>query len=318
MHHQVLYTNQHCMKRVIFAFYLVTVTFYLRAQQDCIGKPTESFIMAALRDKPVSDIDICWFCIGYNVTDSVKQRLLYLLKPEWTANEVAGYLDRYMLLNGFNAEVDSIAKAMSNTDTKFHQIKDSLTKRYKTNALENLKANNYFGVSSKLIEAVALLDLKQAMPILKSAQKDTTGRYHLPTVEKAMARLGDKAMQRKIIKECAANKMLDYDEWRYDFSDKFMRLYFVGTQESIYATSAFLDTTKHYTYTSKVDGKAAYLVIGFLNEIILNKDFRVITNGIDLKGVTNVSNAFVMKCKSWLLKNKGRYVLKPFCAKVKR
>jgi hypothetical protein len=307
------------MNKILIIILLCTNSFCISAQIDCSSKPTTRWLMEVLSKKPIIEVDACWFCLKHNVSDSLKQRMLYLLKSDWTKAEIEQYLERYMESSKSIFLIDSVAKVIAKGDKGlFVRSVDSLNAFYKAKELEALKVNRFYGVNNKLIEAVALLGFKEALPILRRAMVDTEGYYHLPTVQKALARLGDRAMQRKVITDCKPNLALDYDEWQQELANKFMTLYFVGTQECIYATAAFLDTSKLYSYTHNVDGMAAYLVIDFLNDIILNKEFKKIIKGIDLKGISSPSGAFIQQCKNWLIRNKGRYIIKPYCAKIKR
>lgn len=299
---------------VILMIFFVLQVF---AQPDCTKKPSADDLLKSMQYKPVLEVDPCWFCSDYNITDSLKQRLLYLIKSDWTKQEIADYLHRYIEKNKADFEIDAKSSVMAKgNDSVFKRVRDSIIEVYSKNQFGYLKSRNYFGVNSNLIKAVALIGLKEAIPILQGALRKTDSQYDLAVVEMALAKFGDKALQRKIIKECAANTKLNYDEWQHDFSEKFMRLYFVNTQESIYAASMFLDTTKMYWYTSKTEGKAAYLAIDFLNDIILNQQFKAMTRGVDLKGLNNSSNEFVTKCRKWLIQNKGKYIIKPFCSRV--
>ncbi len=258
----------------------------LQAQSACLNLPTPVQIVKLLSKRPVTDIELCQFKIGCNVTTAVKKRLLHLVSGTWTRTEINQYLDAA----GEAVKHDSIARQLFIT-TLYRQP-----------------------VDNSLIRLVALLNMKEALPVLQKALTDTMQRYNIETVELALARLGNQQMESKIVKDCQPNTAIDFDEWMQDFEIKFTKLFFINTQRSIYQVGAFLDTTKSYVYTDgRKNGKSAYKVIQLMNDFILNPEFHLLTKGMDISGLKRVDNTFVLRCKNWLTANKGRYRIKAYC-----
>jgi hypothetical protein len=286
-------------------------------QIPCNKLPTVDEIKNKLMYKPVINITPNQFRIGCNINDSIKKRMLYLLNWEWSKKEIEDYLLIYIDNHKILFDIDNKAQKISNgNDSLFKVAKDSIIKTLKNIELDYLDKKNYYDVSDGLILAVANLGLTKAVPMLEKALK-YPNHYHTSIVELALAKLGNKALQKKIISECNYNPSLNGQAWNDYFTPIGQKLAFIKTQESIQKIGDWLDSTKVFASTTRGNNldKSASNVIWFLSYLILNKDFQQIISSFHYGDFNEaVNNDMILRVKEWLIKNKGKYkVNQGFC-----
>jgi hypothetical protein len=176
-------------------------------------------------------------------------------------------------------------------------------------------------VPDEVVEAVATAGIKEAIPLLKRdlASQDHHS-FHPVAAELALARLGDKNMQQKILKECAYDSTLQDNDgiaWRDDFLKKFRKLIFVSTQESICQLHYWLDTSKYVvTDWESKNGMSlsANWVVASLLRVIVNKDFQNRFKNINVSAIEPVNINLILECRKWLIQNKGKYEIDHPCS----
>lgn len=276
------------------------------AQVNCSQYPSASQVYKRLQQKPVQ-ISLSELSRSCNITDTVKERLLYLLNADWSNCEIDSYIQHDIIAN---YEVYQIAerarKRAGNDEPKFNEAKNLLIEEIKAKQMQYLKEKKFFGVHESVIKAVALLGFNEAIPILKEALKDKSGRYNKSVVELCLAKLNDRFYLNKVLRDCQYNKSLDGDTWCDDFQSKLGKLMFLGTQESIYQLYQWLDITKKKEISSSgATGKAAGYALIFMQDAIVNEDFHQLIAGVDL--VYEVTDDLILKTRQWWVANKGKY-----------
>jgi hypothetical protein len=310
--------KDNCMNRIIILLVSLVLSLFIRAQVPCDYRAilTTDEILKKLSRKPV-EIGFNNFVENCNVNDSVRKRIIELLNWEWTNREVDNYLEEYFMgYEAFFKVKENANKLSKGNDSLYKKAYDSIKAGIKDE--ERKQIAKHFGVNGGIILSSAWLYLSKAKTILKTALNDSV-HYNQKEVELALARLGDKQLQRKIINSCIYRKDLDGFEWITYFEDKVARkLIFTSTQESICKLTEWLDTSK--TYKPRSDGKAvvktALNIIIVLKHILKNKDLQAKIKHIDEdlfnKGFND--NNLLVFCKDWLKKNKGRYQInKSWC-----
>jgi hypothetical protein len=225
----------------------------------------------------------CSFISDVNITDSVKSRLLNLLRNQWTIEELKPIVDvsfkkefdymyfedivntanansKIIFFNSFslilsNSKKDSITTVSSQYhlvyDNAFKRTYDSTLLIYRKQVEKKIKETP---VSNELVKLAANIGLKEAIPLFKNDLASASKHLYNPEIaELALAKLGDKVLYKKILNECSYNgNLIDFDSiryedngaWRNDFYSKFGKLSFLNTQESIYQLHNWLDTSK--------------------------------------------------------------------------
>jgi hypothetical protein len=269
--------------------------------------PSQEQLLQSLAYKPVK-ANPRKFLIGCNVSDSIKNRLLYLLNWQWTKEELDEYLAKDLSdhVNLYN--ISKRAKLVSrNSDSLYKIAYDSFHNIIIKENLQYLEQSQVFNVHSSIILTVAFLNMKESIPQLKTFLNDKK-HYDIPSVELALAKFGDNQLQRKIINECMPVDKLDGFEWLDDFTSKARKLVLIGTQESYYNFNAWLDTTKTIeTIAGKPLEKSSYRVLAYLRDFILNKDFQELVKPVPLDASCPCNNDLVSLARKWLTDNKGRY-----------
>jgi hypothetical protein len=306
------------MNKIILVLVLPILSLYVRAQVPCDYRMllTTGKILEKLSQKPV-EISFTNFVEHCNVDDSVRRRIIELLHWEWTEMEVENYVEGYFMeYESFLKVKENAQKLSKGDDSLYKRVYDSIKTSIKDE--ERKQISKQFGVKGGIILSSAWLYLSEAKPILRAALFDST-HYNRSEVALALARLGDKQLQKKIIGSCTYRKELEGFEWLAYFEDKIARkLIFTSTQESIYKLNEWFDTSKTYKPRSdgKVTVKTSVNMIIVLKYLLKNKDLQAKIRYIDedllSKGFTD--NSLILFCKEWLKKNKGRYQInKSWC-----
>ena len=291
---------------------LVLSSTNANGQIKCGRYPTAKAIQEQLQNKPVKInyrklMPIC------NVNDSIKNRLMYLLKPDWSKVEIENFSITRLNEHYKWLRIDENAKKIANgNDSLFKVSRDSIANYWKNEYKKEMKEYTGLSTDASVLQAVAYLDMKESVPVIK---KYFTS-YNLDIAKLALARLGNKTYQKEIIKSCLANENLNDWEWIENLQKKAPTLSFIGTQESIYAYNYWIDTSKIWHQSFHSSGvKAANYVLIFLKDIILNEDFqtklKITFPEMSVLYDTDYNNTEILiYCKNWLIKNKGKYKIK--------
>lgn len=298
---------RHIKYFAILPFFILKVGYCQQKNNPCASLKSDKDLLLILSKKPLVNLNIRDFRLNCNVSDTVKNKLLKLLNPIWDSIDIENYLDNEMKEKESWFEISEKARKLSDNSDSLYKVKrDSLIKYYKTIIRNELKNNNVFQFNNNLLRLVAYLDIKAALPIIEK-----NNRYYDSTIsEFSLAKLGRKDKQKDIFNKMVPNLRLTGDEWFKDFESKFHGLSFIGNQEAIFLISNFLDTTQYFTLTSNgALGKSSYKIIGYLRDIIKNKDFLALTDSIDIDGYCPCSNTLITKIKIWFKLNRGHYII---------
>jgi hypothetical protein len=300
---------------------LVLLTISLNAQipkMICTQLPSKQVLMGKMENKPVLNLIPREFEIGCNVDDTVKNRLLYLLNWEWTEAEIENYLVMEIGNHQGKYGVDFYANQLAKgNDSIFRKAKDSIIKSDNEIHYRYLKSRNFYGVDGMLMLTVAKLNYTEAIPILRKGL--SLQMYYNPHfVELALARLGDTALQRKIIATGEYIPYLEEDQWIDHFEKIARNLAFIQTQESIFQIGCWLDSTKIWYPTSSpnIRYKCACNVILYLAYLIQDEEFQAIVEPYNFDDAPHkVTNEMISAAKTWLTVNKGKYKInRKFCS----
>jgi hypothetical protein len=300
--------------KLLLTLFLLSIKIGIFAQQPCKRLPTSEQLLQVLSKKPVTSIERMDFRKGCNVTDSIENRILYLLHWEWTKQEIEDNLNNDIQKNWLFYNIETRAKILSKGDKLLYQLEtDSITNFLKSERLKNLEKYHAFKVSGDIVLTAAYLNITSAIPILRKALLDSL-HYSKLYVELALARFGDGTLQKKIIAENGYNKELNGDEWLKYFYKAARNLLFISTQESIFQLNNWLDASKTYVAIDggKADTKSAYFTIIALKHAIENKSFQDIIKNIDDSPYRRMDDSIILACKKWLIKNKGKYQINRF------
>lgn len=246
------------------------------AQKPCSKLP-ESGQLSVLLDKVNVKINPLDFRMNCNVNESIKAKLISLIA------EKCGVVNR---IDSSHCKTSHLISGKAKQDIKV-----------------------YAGIND-IIKTVAFLYMQEAIPILEQSLIDSNACFNLPIVKLALARFGNKKFETDIIDTLKPDFSKDGYEWVDDFRLKGGFLSFINSQESVSQLSNWLDLTKTYDYAAdRMKGKSAYLIVGYIREIILNKEFHDIINGKDLTGLEISDNKLINQCKNWMIRNKGKYQL---------
>jgi len=249
-----------------------------------------------------------------NVNDSIKKRLLYLLEPTWTQAEIKRYVDSNILNDEFyKISLPNIAKRKAkDNDSLYNVILDSLLHRYSSKQLSDNIKYGLFNVRNSILYSVAMLYMYEAVPIIRKNMQ----HYNRDVAELCLARLGDTALQAKILRENVYTPGITNGRaWINNLDVKLARLAFLRHQEGIYEIRNWLDTTITYRFIEGKKSWAAYHVIKGLSLIIENKDFKALIDDDEMdKSFCPCNGAALMRVKQWLIDNKGKYIIsKEYC-----
>lgn len=279
-----------------------------RRVRTCLNYPTTQVVLQTLKEKPVLGIDGSNFSLKCNVKDTVVKRLLYLLNPTWDSAEIENYLAREVKAQDTWFNITETAKRISKGNDSIYKVKyDSIVNYWKADFKKDMQKEHILDFNNNLLKVVAFLEIKQAIPIIKKYFNS----YNSFDAELALARLGNKTLQKKITANSNPPKdNIDGESWLDNMNESVRNLMFIGTQESIYSINNWLDTSKYYTVNSVgSSGMAAYRVLGALSDFILNIDFQEKIKNIDFSGQCPCPSDIIFDIKEWLLKNKGIYII---------
>ena len=289
-------------------YFLLILSNSLVAQVSCSGLPTSTEILIKLSNKPVTILPIKVDC---NFNDSIKRRILYLLDWRWSKKEIDNFLERDIIEHKTIYAIERNDEKISNgNDSLYLLIYDSIKREIKISNQNSIS----FLVDPNLIWYAGYLKIKEAIPIIKKGIA-LPQYYDSISIELALARMGDKKMQKKVLSRLVYYSSLVGYEWLEDFEFRVIpKLLYISCQESIYKITEWLDTSKIFQPSSigfsKKYGscKAALQILYTLRNVILNNDFQLILSDInyDLK-LGYLENTTILKAKNWLKTNKGKY-----------
>lgn len=264
-------------------------------------------LLEILDKKPLMHLNVRDFSKKCNVTDTIEKRLLQLLNPIWDSLEVNRYLDQEVIrLDNWYSVTLSAQKLSNNSDSIFKLKYDSISKSVKSIISKELEISNVFTFNNDLLKLVSYLGLSDAVPIIEKYFL----YYNSFDAKLALAKLGNKLFYQEIISKSRFNSKLKDEELLDDFSKKFKNLTFLATQESIFELHNWLQFGQKFTLSSNgAQGEISHIVVGYLRDIISNKDFLEITKSINTMGYCPCSEDSIIKIKNWLIINKGNYII---------
>jgi hypothetical protein len=298
------------MKKIIAGFVLLGLVQSSTAQWDCKWAPPEKVVLAKMATKPVNNIYYGDFQETCNITTAVKKKLLYCLDWHWTKEEIDTYCERELRESKDFYRIEEKARDIAKgNDTLYKVSYDSIKNNIKKAVMKTIR----YGVDGNLILGAAYGNVREAIPLLRKAYGD--GHYNIINVELALARFGDKAMEKKALNRIRNPSHLDGREWvdsfYLDASDK---LFYILSQESIYKTNEWMDTSKSYRLAYYHGNgfnppiKSAIHVLLSLKYLINNPDFQELIGRLHYKRSNGFNDtALILACKKWLITHKGKY-----------
>jgi hypothetical protein len=300
------------MKKIIFLLFVFTEA---KSQIPCDhprGLKSTTDLLKIMEDKPVS-ISPSYFIETCNVNDSIKKRLRYLLRWQWTKDEIEAYYTKKLITYKKIYQVEEKSSQISKgNDSIYIHVKDSIETEIRKNELKyDIEYNNILNVSEGIILAIGWLNMKETIPFLRDSALNSK-YYDKVSVELALARMGDKKLQKKIIVACR-NTFNIKEDFVNDYNNKFRKLVYIGTQESLYQLHEFIDTSKYIPLNSKGTMTSFALKIVQNFKIVFGND--EINKLIKLTGDEyDYDTKSILAIKQWIIKNKGKYIIKKgFC-----
>lgn len=272
------------------------------------GIPSKEKLIESMQKKPIN-IRPRSFVEGCNINDSIKKLLKYHLRWQWTKAEIESYLitnlEKHKKVYQVSEKVNAIANG---NDSIFKKVKDSIENVILKKELEyDISVNHIFGVAELTVLTVGWLNMKETIPFLKNIALKDSAHYAKWSVELALARLGDKKLQKQIINNCIGYSKPELD-FEKDFYSKYKKLVYINTQESLYQLHEFIDTSKYVILTNEI-------LTSFANRII--QDFPTVFANEELIKLIKLTgdeydynlNA-ILNVKKWIIANKGKYKIK--------
>lgn len=271
-----------------------------------------------------------------NASLKVKQKLLSLLKNEWTFHDLKRrwlYVKSIQMVNGQGLGTYLKKEATKQAEKQHHQLYfenkgvkpdwalssiffhdfyrrayDSISKPYIKQYMDDPVAK--WEIDDWLVKTVAWLNYKEAIPILKAGLAKSECNFNKQVAKVALIKLGDVTYKNEIF------EMKDFLETKIWFNNIFSvanPLFFICTQESIYSINNLMDTTKRYPLTAHAlqsKGYSSGLIMRDLIGIIKNEDFKKIFESLHMSLIEDYITAdIVVKVKNWLINNKGKYII---------
>jgi hypothetical protein len=303
------------MKYVLNTLLLVFIFYSIEAQMPCnhpSGIVSSKQLYETLINKPV-DINPRSFVNGCNITDSIKRRLIYLLNWRWTKDEIKDYYKKKLVNYKDVYFIEEKTKKVSKgNDSLYKIVKDSIENEIVRDELKyDTEVNHIFNVKPAIILTVGWLNMKETIPFLRDSAINNN-HYDRNIVELSLARMGDEKLQKKIINSCRNNTKIGQDFER-DYYDKYKKLIYINTQESLYQLNEFIDTSKYVEYNSKgLLTNFAHRVVQDFISVFGNEEFKKLYSLIGDEVDYNIDA--VLAIKRWIIKNKGKYIIKKrFC-----
>jgi len=279
------------------------------ANDSCNQYKKKAAINAMLANKPIPNYYAGYLSIRCNnINDSIKKRLFYLLEPTWTQAEIEQY-KRYVIAThvSFTKHIPAEALKLSKgNDSLYRVIYDSLIKKNWLYIFQYRVQNGLFNVPNSILYSVAMLYMYEAVPIIRK----NIQHYNRNVAELCLARLGDTALQAKILRENVyTTEVISGIKWIEDFYKQFSKYAFIRSQEGMYQTHNMLDTTVNISRVSAAFDSGAYEVVRSLKCVIQNPDFQeLIKNKTEYEcDNCSFSGTLIMQVKEWLINNRGKY-----------
>lgn len=298
-------------EKILFIGFLIFFSISVQAQRACTDIPTTAELTDLLKNKPVPE-DFSHLLLNKkcNITNAVKQRLLYLTGWQWTNEEIDKYVAKNLSENYDWFDIDKeAAKTAKGNDSLFKKNRDSLILIWQSYIHRHMAEEGLFIVPREVILSVAYLDYKESVARLLKAQTDAA-HYDTATVTLALARLGNQTSVRSVIAKNRYDKSVNGEEWMRVNMESAAKLRFIASQESLYELHNWMDPSK--TYAAMGDGndktKCCALIISGLALIIQNKDFQSLVANMK-ENPWSADDKLVLSCKNWLITNKGRYII---------
>ncbi len=292
---------------VILILFFLPNLIWSQQSRPCNNYPTKEEIMSHLSTRPGGGLNyrVLNSC---NYDSSVKNRLLYLLDWEWTQNEINTHAEKEFKKIGYPKIVDDYAsKKAKGNDSIYKAIRDSYAIEVKKKLVPEMR------VLDEVVYAVGQMDIKEAIPQLRKALYDTL-HYDIESVELALARLGDKELETRILNRYKYNPKLKGQDWVTEFGWAYGKYTYIASQESYYCYHEWLDTSKMYNQLDdnyKADVKCAYNVILRMYYWILNEDLHnYLQINFKFPYETTTNNELILYCRNWLIANKGKYIIR--------
>jgi hypothetical protein len=300
------------MKKFIF---LLLVFTNAKGQVPCDhprGVKSATDLLRIMEEKPVS-ISPSYFIEKCNVNDSIINRLRYLLNWQWTKNEVEIYYKKKLVTYEKIYQIEQISRQISKgNDSIYLATKDSIEVATKQNEFKYDKEyNNIFNVSEGIVLAIGWLNMKETIPFLRDSALNSK-YYDKPSVELALARMGNKKLQKKIFNSCL-NYSTNKEDFVSDFNNNYRKLIYIGTQESLFYIHEFIDTSKYFPINSEgAMTSFALKVVQNLKTVFGNDEINKLISQTGDEWNYNVK--VILAIKQWIIKNKGKYIIKKwFC-----
>jgi hypothetical protein len=260
---------------------------------------------------------------------------LALLKNEWTKDELTKKIENYLKKSPFKDEFefqfwnkglkDSVLlysmKRRIYFDSAYHLLYDSSYKIYKNEIEKQILKTP---VREDIVLACAFADIKESKQILiDDINLTKDNKYDKLTAFLALAKLGDTSYQNYFLKKHkeyqknAISILGDNPTFDIDFKN----LTIIGTQNSVYAISDWLDTA--YVFEAKkrkgldiITTKiyASNYVVFSLYSILQNKEFhdglKKYAESINIEDDWgSLPVKVILFTKEWLRNNRGKYEL---------
>ncbi len=299
------------MKTKIFlGILLINFTTIINAQQYDCGD-----IWRSIDDYQTGRYSNITFTGHVCLTDSLKNKLISVLRNEYTDEEMDARITRDMGSKWLQyIERDTRNILAKDSLLNYQQIKDSLMNAEL--AYWKTKAQNR-RIDKSVITLISFLDIKEAIPTLHEAIKDPK-RYDTYTIEIALARLRDSVYYKKYFNEWS--KPFDNEKDMIQETGHKKRLIFLATQESMYALSKYLSIDKgEYTVSGSAElyYHVGYDVLYTLYQGVKNEDFQQYFKenflwsflpmyAIEKKDVNKPAISFAI---DWMEANKGKYII---------
>jgi hypothetical protein len=279
----------------------------------CNTYPTKEEIMVHLASRPGGglnhrELNSC------NSDSSVRNRLLYLLDWRWSQREIDDYTKRSFLKMHYDENAKELAKKKAKgNDSIYTAVYDSFESAIRKKLMPKMF------VLDEVVYSIGQLDMKEAIPMLKKALQDSQ-HYYIESVVLALARLGDKQMESKILESLKYDSTLNGNRWLTRYNQVYDQLVYIASQESMFCFHEWLDTSKVYDQVSDYESyppttKNAFNVVSAFRyaNLIMNEDFVAYLKAntkFPLHATTN--NEIILYCKNWLIENKGKYIIRRY------